>query len=86
MLVFYSIIIGVISFWPFNTDSKIEESKTFLRENTAQYAQCIYGIDHENRAWEGYIKNQKSESDSLITAKVHPILSQKEIISIFTDA
>lgn len=86
MLVFYSIIIGVISFWPFSTDSKVEESKTFLKENTAQYDQCIYGIDKENKAWEGDIKNQKSESDNVVTAKVHPILSQKEIVSIFNDA
>ena len=70
----------------FGTDSKVDESKTFSRENTAQYDQCIYGIDNEHKAWEGDIKNQKNESDNLVTAKVHPILSQKEIVSIFTDA
>ena len=76
MAVFHFIVVGLISFLSFRTDSKVDESKTFLIENTAQYGQCIYGIDKENKAWEGDIKSQKNESDNLVKAKVHPILPQ----------
>ncbi|MBM3610443.1 MAG: RHS repeat-associated core domain-containing protein [Alphaproteobacteria bacterium] len=85
MTFFHFILLGLISFWPLSTTSKIEESKTFLKENTVQYEQHIYGIDNENKVWEGNVKDKKDSTDNIIVPHAHPILSQKEIVSIFSD-
>lgn len=85
MVVTSYILVGLISFWPFSTNSKSEEPKIFLKDNTAQYGQCFYGIDKEDKAWKANIKDKQDAAENIILSHARPILSQKKIISIFSD-
>lgn len=86
MVLFYFIVIGWISFWPFShTNTTADQSKKFQKENTIQYSQSIYGVDSENKAWKGNVKSKKVLADNIINAQVHLILSGKKIVSVFAD-
>ncbi len=86
MAALHFLLIALISFWPLSRTPAISDQlKTFQKEDTLQCNQSIYAIDHENRAWQGDIKNKTESSDSITIEEAHPILLDKKIVSIFTD-